>query len=81
MVVERQGDTYLFDSPFEADADDYSSHYNVYLLPKPIGIDLDDASWQGLTKKSDLVGQVPVTAVKFDFTRRRSISEKVFESL
>ena len=70
FVVERDGTAYLFECPFDPDADDYSDRYTVYALPGGTFQDLS-GSWASLRQRGRrLPADVPVAAVVFDPTRR-----------
>jgi hypothetical protein len=81
FLVEYQGQSYLFDSPFDETADEYADHYDVFRMPEPTPKALGQ-SWSGLRHSaSEELGRVPVVAVQFDETRRNSIDTEVLERL
>lgn len=82
LVAVRYGPTtYLFDSPFDDDSDEYLDEYIVHRLPEDVDARLEEASWAGLTALGEEVGRVPIDDVEFDSTRRECVSESVFRHL
>lgn len=72
---------YLFDCPFSEQLDDYPDDFTVYLLPE-----IPDAAiptdWTTLPERAvQKVGEVPVSAVRFDPTKRAAISADVFDAI
>lgn len=68
----------LLESVFEAENDEYSSNYRVFVLPD---IELQD-SWEGLSSKAmKFLGEIPVCDVKFDPTLRREIDPELIDRL
>ena len=64
----------LFDCPFNQEKDEYEDTYKVYSMPV-----LDDSdlagSWEGLPARADsLLGELPVSEVEFDSTRRKAVN-------
>lgn len=81
VLVLRDGDWYFLDSPFIDAVDEYSDKYSVYKLPAGVNNPANDSDWSALTGAGDLIGAVPVNRVRFDETRRRFISDNLFEML
>jgi hypothetical protein len=81
IVVERDGEFYLFDSPFDGDADEYPAYFAVYRLSAYVASQLDSGSWEGLAAQSELLGRVAVEAVEFDPSRRSLMNDEVFNLL
>jgi len=81
FLVCYQGEQYLFDCPFSEELDDYPDHYTVYVLPELSSEEID-ANWAALPGKAiRQVGEVPITAVRFDPSRRKAIGAEVFDGL
>jgi hypothetical protein len=78
IAVKHKGRTYLFDSPFDDNADDFRDEYTVYLLPDEVVLDLEAESWAHLPSVGTQVGKVSVDDVVFDRTKRRTMNETVF---
>lgn len=81
VVVEWQGGLYLFDCPFDVDADQYPAVYDVVRLPEHVRANIDEISWTDLARRGHLIGSVPTTAVEFDESRRRLMNPAVFRVL
>ncbi len=81
MVVDWNGDTYLFDCAFDYDEDEYEASYTVYLLPDEVSSQLGETSWTDLGHRGARVGAVPTSAAQFDATRRRQLNVSIFEAL
>jgi len=80
FLVERSGDVYYFDAPFDDASDEYAERYSVYRLPRA-ALPGAEASWVGLERAGAAVGTVPVELVRFDETRRAFVSDAVFDLL
>ncbi len=81
FVARRRGAVFLFDCAFDEQTEDYPNFYRVYLLP-----DLRDenltGSWDKLHLKAHRsLGEVPVSAVHFDATRRRAVDSSLLDAL
>lgn len=73
FLVEHGGVTFLFDCPFDESTDDYGTTYRVYKMPELAPLALQ-GSWSQLPRRAvAMVGEVLVSAVEFDPTRRSSI--------
>lgn len=81
IVVERGGQLYLFDAPFDDAADNYADRYAVYRLPESAREEIRSDSWVGLPAAGQRVGDIPVSEVEFDETKRRLINDDVFSRL
>lgn len=81
FLARYAGRLFLFDCPFSQDLDDYPDDYTVYELP--FGADADlPTDWTTLVDRAiGRVGLVPVSAVRFDPTRRQAIDLAVFAAL
>jgi hypothetical protein len=72
---------YLFDCQFDESVEDYPESYQVFLMPTLTDMDYS-GSWVDLWRKAvRKIGDVPVSAVRFDPTRRASIGAEVFDTL
>lgn len=78
FAVERDGRTYLFDSPFDESADEYPAIYRVYEIPVGSVAIFNTSDWVDFTTDDRLIGWLPVSEVEFDSTRRQSIGASVF---
>lgn len=75
------GNWFLFDCPFDEETEDYGQHYRVYLIPEPPKEDLQ-GSWSSLPKTAmQYLGELPVSRVEFDSTRRNAINLEVMDEL
>ncbi len=81
IVVEHAGQLFLFDAPFDDAADDYSDRYAVYRLPESAREGIRAASWVDLAAAGERVGEIPVSEIEFDETKRRQINDDVFSRL
>jgi hypothetical protein len=80
ILVRRVDRAFLFDSPFDERADEYSDAFYVYRLSLASADELRaQSSWRDATALGTLAATVPVADVEFDPSRRQSISESVFE--
>lgn len=71
----------LLDSPFDDYIDEYSSFYDVYLMPE-LSQEMLEGSWARLQESaSRLLGRIPVAAVKFDITSRKTVDSSSLEAL
>ena len=71
FVVEKDGNRYFFTSEFDEAGDEYSDTYRVYrLTPDAL---LAEGAWDAPSMGGALVGEVPVSSVRFDETRRKAV--------
>ncbi len=81
FVLSWKGQTYLFDCPFNSASDDYSDHYDIYLIPDLSTEDLA-GSWNGLASRAiSKVGEISTGDVKFDESRRSSVDSEIVSHL
>lgn len=79
LLIRTLGSAFLFDSPFDETADEYSDTYSVYRLSLASADELGRRrSWADASTLGTLVATVPVAAVQFDPSRRESLSDSVF---
>lgn len=81
LVVEHANRLYLFDAPFDDGAGEYADQYTVYRLPESSRNTLKRDSWLDLASMGEKIGQVPVTNVELDQSKRRLINDRIFEQL
>jgi hypothetical protein len=75
------GKSYLFDSAFDEEADEYRSTYKVYLMSSTCDLPPGD-SWIDLHKQAlAYFGEVSVSSVRFDETLRKEIDVSVIDDL
>jgi hypothetical protein len=81
FLLRSEARTFLFDSPFLEGEDDYSRDYRVYLMPDLTPGDVA-GSWSGLPGRAlRLVGEIPVSSVMFDPSRRNAVDSEVLTRL
>jgi hypothetical protein len=81
IAVERTGEIYLFDCPFDDETDEYSDWFVIYRLPPENRGLLDEASWRSLTSLGEPVGRLAVKDIELDPSRRRAINDAVFRKM
>lgn len=81
LIVEYVGHLYLFDAPFDDEADEYSDRFTVYRLPDESRSKVELDSWAELPGDGEAIGQVPMEDVEFDETKRQLMSAHVFRDL
>jgi hypothetical protein len=81
FVFERDGSVYLLESEFDDELDDYPSDFEVYSL-------LNVRNLTGLDGRNSVVhlpkthlGRVPVSMVRFDKSRRKSVDGTFLDAL
>jgi len=79
FVTTWQNQTFLLDCEFDESTEDYRDSYVVYRMPGLSESDLA-GSWDYLPRKALCrLGEVPVTSVHFDLTRRREIDASILD--
>jgi hypothetical protein len=69
----------LFESTFEDELDDYSTEYDVYLVPELSDSEMN-RSWERISRfAARKLGRIPVNAIAFDPTRREYIDDEKLE--
>lgn len=79
FFVEHSSCLYLFDCQFDGELDDYPESYQVFLMPALSEADFAGSwadLWQRAVKK---IGDIPVSAVRFDPTKRAAIDAEAFD--
>jgi len=81
ILLRREGSLILLESAFDAETDEYSDSYEVFVLPN-ISPDELAGSWEGLRSKAvTFLGRVPVKDIDFDPTLRREIETSLIDEL
>jgi hypothetical protein len=81
ILVRHANRLYLLDCPFDHELDEYPDHFTVYQLPNIGDGDTPD-DWTTLPGCAvRVVGEVPVTAVTFDPTKRAAIRADMFDAI
>lgn len=71
----------LFDCEFDKDVEDFGDEYKVFLMPELSEAELS-GSWHGLSGKAlRFLGEIPITEVGFDQTRRKFIQGEAITEL
>jgi hypothetical protein len=72
----------LLRSAFNENLDDYEAEYSVYQLPSPFEPPTKGSSWK-FVEETELIplGKIPVHEVKFDSTKRRTLSAAALDVL
>lgn len=81
ILVEYRGRHYLFDCPFDDSSDEYPDRYTVYALSTESLSDINTVDWNQISRKGTPIGDVLVSDVEFDETKRQAISAKIFDGL
>jgi len=69
-------------SEFDDEIDDYSTSYSVFALPDSVGNSVQAGNWDSLNKTSMTeIGQIPVSSVTFDPTKRKELDASVLDDL
>lgn len=77
FLATYRGQLILFDCPFDEQTEDYSDRYRLYLLP-PMEEGALNGSWADLPGRAKaFLGEVPVSEVRFDPTRRQQVDSTV----
>ena len=81
IVVRHKGSVILLESAFDAETDDYSDRYSVFVLPE-VSEDVLQQSWEGLSSKAKrFLGHIPVQDINFDSTLRKEIDTELIDDL
>jgi hypothetical protein len=76
LIMFRYRDRlFLLASYFDDEKDDHDENYSIQLLPSWVEQKIADSSWKVLEDDigAELLGEVPVKAVGFDETKRRTL--------
>ena len=81
FFTEYEGQLYLFDCQFDVEIEDYPEWFQVFLMPTLTEADYA-GSWADLWRRAiKKLGEVPVSAVRFDPTRRAAVADDVFAAI
>jgi len=82
IVLRYRGKLLLLQSAFDEDLDDYPDRYSVYELPESVETSLAAGSWHFLENKElDRIGEIPVKALRFDSTKRKTLEPSILDDL
>lgn len=74
IVVSVKGGTYFLDCIFDPALEDYRSIYSVYRVPDELAQRLHEMSWVDLARLSEFLGEIAVSQVEFDRTKRKMMN-------
>jgi hypothetical protein len=75
LFTTAHGRQLFLDSRFDEELDDYPSHYAIYAVPSHVDM---SAPWtESFIDAFACLGSVPVTAMRFDATRRKQLDASV----
>lgn len=82
IIILRRGNLQiLLESAFDAEADEYSDNYKVFVLPNISDEDLK-GSWETLASRATgLLGEIRVSDLDFDPSRRNDINPVLIDNL
>jgi len=81
FVASFRGRQYLFDCRFDESIEDYANVYQVYVMPNLDQKDLK-GPWDKLSEMAkEHLGEVPVSSVQFDESKRRAIDPEIIEEV
>lgn len=82
ILLRYREKTLLLRSPFDESVDEYPSVYSVYQVPDVISQSVLGGDW-ALLDGADLrfVGEIPISTVAFDPTKRRRLDSSCLEGL
>jgi hypothetical protein len=81
FFIRHDGRLYLFDCAFDNETEDFHDTYAIYEMPELTEADYA-GSWAHLADKAlRRLGEIPLTQVRFDPTKRRQIDTAVLTSL
>src|ERR1700752_1184086 len=81
IFLARVGEeTFLFDCRFDKVTEDFPDHYQIFLMPIMPDDELT-GSWDRLSDRAiRFLGELAVSAVRFDPTRRESVDVSVLDA-
>lgn len=81
FLARYEGLTFLFDCAFDEKLDDYPETYKVFLLPE-LREDELPRDWTILPQRAlHFLGNIPVSQVSFDPTKRQTIDSQLLDGL
>jgi hypothetical protein len=78
IVVAYGEKIYFFNCVFDSMLDEYSECYKVYGLRRDAVNTITAPAWVGLENRGVLIGELPVSKMKLDSTKRQLINVSVF---
>ena len=81
FVVWHDEKQFLFLRDFDETLDDYPNFYRVFILPNLSDEEVKNSWVQIETLANSFVGEIPVTEINFDSTKRKEIVLKPLENL
>ena len=79
FVAEHAGSVYVFNCPFDDNADEYGTSYTIHRVRAATLANTVSMSWSELVALGEPVGQCKVSEVRFDPTRRAGIDPSVLD--
>jgi hypothetical protein len=74
IVLGYRDKLFVLQSAFDVGLDDYEANYSIFALPESADDSLTEGLWDFVGKTTKLyIGEVPVSEVVFDSTRRREL--------
>ena len=82
VLVRHQDRTFLLQSAFDEELDEYSDLYAVYAVPASVVIADEPSSWRFLENAAlDHIGEIPVSDVRFDESKTKMLDPSVIDRL
>lgn len=82
ILLRYDGKVLYLQSPFDEELDEYPDYYTVYLVPDSMGESCLSVDWKRFDNAPlTRVGQIPISAVKFDSTLRKSLDSSCLEPI
>ena len=82
IALRYKGKLLLLQSAFSETLDEYPNAYSVYELPESSEPLLAAGSWRSLEHMTlTSMGEIPVSAVKFDSTKRKTLDPSILDPL
>jgi hypothetical protein len=82
ILLSYRERTLLLQSPFDDSTDEYPNVYSVYQVPDALSQSVLGGDWTHLDKAElRFVGEIPISAVGFDPTKRRTLDSSCFDGL
>jgi hypothetical protein len=82
IVLRHKGKLLLLQSAFNDTLEEYPNVYSVYELPESTEAMLTPESWRFLEQTVlTLIGEIPVSAVRFDSTKRKTLDPSILDPL
>jgi hypothetical protein len=82
LALHYRGKLLLLQSAFSETLDEYPDSYSVYELPESTEPMVAAGSWRFLEHMPlSSIGEIPVSAVKFDSTKRKTLDPSILDPL